>query len=197
MRRLLMFLYLLLVMSEAKPRSGWKRLIPRRRYATPKSLMESGVFDLPLTATTRRITARHQESAAEPSGPTSPAIVKVPEVGEPKHKAVVEVIPPSLVEVEEKCAVILQIPAKTPPTWSRRFGNEPYNSPIGRTLTREFVRRDPTHVPRAALRHLPLDDVARELAHGRSVGSQPTSPRSAATLPKGRPTPKRPRRNHG
>jgi len=188
-KRLLMFLYLLLVTSEASPKSGWRRLIPKRRRVT-RSLMESGVFDLPLTATTRRITARLQESRSEPAldlTPTSPS--------EPQHKADIE--PPTLVEIEARCAIALQIPNQGPPPWTRRFGNSPYDSPIGRTLTREFVRRDPSHTPHAAIRHLPIEDVGRELMFSRFVGSQPTSPRSDATLPKGRPTRKRPRRNHG
>jgi hypothetical protein len=113
---------------------------------------------------------------------------------EPKHRAVVEVVPTSLVEQEAQCAITLQMPNRTTPQGIRMYGNRRYDTPIGRTLTREFLVRDPGHTPPAAIRHLPIMDSVRAMYTHREVGSQPTSPASRGTEKKGRPTPKRPRR---
>jgi hypothetical protein len=105
-------------------------------------------------------------------------------------------VPTTLVEKEEAAALRLQMP---PVKRAGDFvhiaaGVERFDTPIGRTLTREFIRRDPSHTPKAAVRHLPIDDMTRSMVFGRFVGSQPTSPRAEAK--KGRPTPKRKRKRH-
>jgi hypothetical protein len=112
----------------------------------------------------------------------------------PKHRATVEVIPPSLVEFEAETAVILQIPRATEASYRLgMFGNRRYDNPIGRTLTREFIRRDPQHTPLIAIRHVPVEDAVRAAWHATVTHEGQTSPASAQA-PKGRATPKRPKR---
>lgn len=114
---------------------------------------------------------------------------------EPKHKADVEVIPKTLVEREAECAITLQMPNRTTPQGVRAYGNARFDTPIGRTLTRERMLQDWRHCPRVAISHLPIDDVSRLVARGAIATPQPTLPRAEAK--KGRPTPKRNRRNNG
>lgn len=184
MRRLLMFLYLVLVTSEARPKRGWRRLIRRPQ---PVSILETGVDKLPTRAgmTTKSSTSPTTQPA--PGQPTP----------EPRHKAVVEVIPKTLVEQEAECAVTLQMPNRTTPQGIRMHGNDRFNCPIGRTLTREMMLKDWRHCPRVAISHLPLDDVSRLVAKGAINAPHPTSPRARGTEKKGRPTPKRPKKKAG
>lgn len=179
MKRLLMFLYLSLVMSEAKPQRGW-RLFGRK----------TGVMILP------RVTTRAEPKASPSTRPSSP--MTTPDTGtEPKHKAVVEVVPKTLVEREAECAITLQMPNRATPQGIHLYGNRQFDTPIGRTLTREFLVRDPGHTPPAALRHLPIMDSVRAMYVHKNGGPQPASPaRSNAGAKKGRATPRRPRRHH-
>lgn len=195
MKRLLMYLYLVLVMSESnpKPKRGWKLFIQRLGFgldrAVPqRSILETGVDNLPTRA------------GAQTKSPTKPigGLLETTPIGdsEPKHKATIEAIPKTLVEREAECAITLQLPNRTTSQGIRAYGNKRYDTPIGRTLTREFLVRDPGHTPPAALRHLPIMDSVRAVYAHRNDGPQPTSPRARGTEKKGRATPKRPRRTH-
>ena len=189
MKRLLMFLYLLMVMSEARPKRGWKLFTRRRQPDTFLTFAESGVMSL--------LKATHAEPKTSPTTKPTGEMSETTSSGtpDPKHKAVVEVIPLTMVEQEAECAISLQMPNRTTPQGIRAYGNRRYDTPIGRTLTREFLVRDPGHTPPAALRHLPIMDSVRAMYVHRDVGPHPTSPApSNAETRKGRATPKRPRR---
>jgi hypothetical protein len=206
-KRMLMFLYLVLVMMEKEQqtqRRGWRRFMRRtRRPDTYLSFAESGVTGLPRTdrlsgpMMTQRGTESNHETNRDPSlGESKKAMSQTGGTPEPKHKAVVEVIPKTLVDHEAECAIRLQMPNRTTPQAIRAFGNDRYDTPIGRTLTRERMLRDWRHVPRVAISHLPVDDVSRLVAKGVITTPQPTSPKRRGTEKKGKPTPKRPRRGH-
>lgn len=184
MKRLLMFAYLVLVTSERKPKRRW--WVRRRQIDSWLSFAESGVESLPSPGRVEMAHARPKTIDMTPATPS-----------EPKHKAVVEVIPRSLVELEAQTAIRLQMPNRTTPQGIRAYGNDRYDTPIARTLTREKMLKDWRHVPRVAVAHLPVDDVTRLVAKGAITAPQPTSPRRRGTEKKGRPTPKRPRRSHG
>jgi hypothetical protein len=180
MRLLLMVLYVALLESERKPKRRWWQ--KSRKVDSLLTYAESG---LPAT---------HAEP--KPSPTTKPPSTEG-ELSRRVKKAITGT-PETLVEKEHAAAMRLQMP---PIPGQGDFvhvnaGRARYDTPIGRTLTRELLHRNTQHCPYAAVRHLPLDDVARSVL-GHDLGSpQPTSPRRRATDPKGRATPKRPRRNH-
>jgi len=189
--RLLMALYLGMVASEKKPK---KRRWWKSKRESIRGLLEfvDGLpqSDRKLTASGPTTTPPATESSHVPIlewTPVSPS--------EPQHKRVVEAIPTTLVEREAACAVTLQMPNRTTRQGIRAYGNARFDTPIGRTLTREFIRRDPSHTPKAAIRHLPIMDGVRAMAVHGNVGPQPTLP--PAERKKGRPTPKRNRSKHG
>lgn len=200
MKRLLMFLYLMLVMSEAKPtqKRGWHLFGHKTRKAV--HILESGVFSLPKVNHAEVRSSRTIKPSMGPGQTQSTALDLTPSAptAEPQHKKVVEVIPKTLVEREAECAIVLQLPNKpTGPQKIRPHGNARFDTPIGRTLTREKMLKDWQHVPRVAIAHLPIDDVSRLVAKGAITTPHTTSPRARGTEKKGRPTPKRPRRRHG
>lgn len=188
---LLMVLFVVMVEREKREKQPKRRWWQRRKPINSLlTFAESGVENLPRAT---RVVPGH---AATTRPPTEPALDLTPtRSSEPQHKKVVEVVPTTLVEREAQTAIRLQMPNKTTPQGIRAYGNDRFDCPIGRTLTREAVQRDWRHVPRVAISHLPIDDVTRLVARGAIVAPQPTSPRAEAK--KGRPTPKRNRRTHG
>lgn len=105
-------------------------------------------------------------------------------------------IPVTLVEKEAASALRLSMPA---PENQGDFiyleaAPERFNTPIARTLTEEFLRRDPQRCPSVAVRHVPVNDPARDMLSRAVSRSHGSSPRAAHEEPKGRPTPKRPRK---
>lgn len=98
--------------------------------------------------------------------------------------------PTTLVGWEARAAVRLQMPSTAAADDFIYIERAPetFDTPIGRTLTEEFIRRDPHRCPSAAVRHLPVNDAAREkLARAAE---------RTCEAPKGRPTPRRPRKVH-
>jgi hypothetical protein len=188
MKRLLMFLYLVLVMIEARPKRGWRLFTRRRRPDSLLTFAESGFG----TKTLPGIRA-----GARPSPTTRPTgmMDNRRSIRGPGTKPV----PTTLVEKEKAAALRLAMPPikRVGDFVHIQSGVERYDTPIGRTLTRERMMRDWRHVPRVAMSHLPIDDVSRLVAMGAITTPQPTSPRARGTEKKGRATPKRPRRNHG
>jgi hypothetical protein len=186
MIRLLMFVYVALLASESRPKKPrwWKR---RRKVDTFLTFAESGIYGLP-----RATRAGRQEPTTKQTGELSDRLAQASVSRKP--------VPTTLVEKEEAAAVRLQMPP------IRRAGDfvhiesgvSRFDTPIGRTLTREKMLKDWTHCPRVAIAHLPVDDVTRLVAKGVLAHPQPTSPQPrGAERKKGRPTPKRSRRNHG
>jgi hypothetical protein len=178
MIRLLMAVYVTLLASEyrSKPK-WWKR---KKKVDTYLSFAESGVYVRPKSAATKPPSADQGLTTMLSTGRAS------------------RPIPQTLVEKEAAAALRLQMP---PIPHVGDFvhieaGPSRFDTPIGRTLTRELLRSDPLRCPRAVVRHVPLDDLARELTFGRFIAPRPTLPRSRGTEKKGRATPKRPRKNH-
>jgi hypothetical protein len=191
MIRLLMFVYVALLASESrskKPR-WWKR---RKKVDTFLTFAESGIYGLP-----RATRAGQQEPTTKQTGGMSGELEDVPTTILIRSR---RPVPTTLVEKEEAAALRLQMPP------IRRAGDfvhiesgvSRFDTPIGRTLTREKMLKDWTHCPRVAIAHLPVDDVTRLVAKGVLAHPHPTSPQPrGAERKKGRPTPKRSRRNHG
>lgn len=190
MLRLLMFVYLLLIVGERDSRPKTSRLgwLGRRK---PKPDPVTEFLSLRASRAADEATKTPSAAASIPARDV-PASASRSEV--PKHKAVVEVIPASLVEFEAETAVLLQMPPRKRPAGRvyTATARDHYNSPIGRTLTREFIHRDPRHTPLIAIRHLPLEDAVRTSWHAAVTSPHPTS--ATASGKKGRATPKRPRR---
>lgn len=184
MKRLLMFLYVVLVASERQPRRGWK-LFGRKIQKVDSFLTfaESGVENLPR--------ATRDAAPAPTTKPDTPTTI----LSEKRAKSP---IPKTLVEKERAAAVKLAMPPieRAGDFIHLQAGVERFDTPIGRTLTREMMNKDWRHTPRVAITHLPLDDVTRLVAAGRITAPHPTSPQARGTEKKGRPTPKRPRRPH-
>lgn len=106
--------------------------------------------------------------------------------------------PITLVEKERASAVRLSMPEIPSMGDFVHIEDRPerFDTPIGRTLTEDFLRNR-GRCPSVAIRHIPVNDAARDLLSRRAAHPHGSSPRRAATEKKGLPTPKRPRKSHG
>lgn len=160
-------------------------------------------------AKSKRVKRRHkpveglmgESSTADATRSPTASIQGDPAEGELMRRIEPQPIPKTLVEMEAASAIRLAMPRSTAHNDFIVMDGLPdrFDTPIGRTLTEEFIRRDPQRCPSVAVRHMPVNDSARDALSRASSRPHQTSPagRKAGqrpTDPKGRPTPKRPRK---
>ena len=181
MLRLLGMLYVVLVTSEAKPKRGWRQRMARKRPNSLLSFVESDWKTGPAKVV--------QEPDTRTASPTE---IKLAEA------KLALLAPITLVEKERASAVRLSMPEIPSMGDFVHIEDRPerFDTPIGRTLTEDFLRNR-GRCPSVAIRHIPVNDAARDLLSRRAAHPHGSSPRRAATEKKGLPTPKRPRKSHG
>ena len=164
MIRLIMLVYVLLLASEKKARNRKIRNLLDFASSPWKAPLKEPSLPTPQPAATGELVKRVKPIPPKPE-------------------------PTTLVGWEALAAMKLQMPSTPAADTFIALDGAPdlFDTPIGRTLTEEFIRRNPHRCPSAAVRHLPVSDGARDYLSRKAMGPE---------APKGRPTPKRPTRRH-